>query len=93
MNGLVELSVLGLRSRVISCGPPAPAVTVRPVVKVRGRWALRLRHRRSLGLARRNRRCRLAAHFLPTSYAARLEIDPAKPIFAGLVSNRRQRHR
>jgi len=77
------LGVVGL-FLFISCGPPKPAVTV-PAPVVKAESATPQPPPEPEGLAPPQPTLRLPRNFLPTGYAARLEIDPAKSGFEGSI--------
>jgi alanyl aminopeptidase len=71
---------------IISCGPPKPAVTVpAPVVKAEPEAAAPAAAPAPAGLVPPQPTLRLPRNFLPTGYAVRLELDPAKAGFEGAI--------
>src|SRR4051812_20601857 len=70
----------------ISCGPPKPAVTVpAPVVKAESATTTPPPPPVPEGLAPPQPTLRLPRNFLPTGYAARLDIDPQAAGFEGSI--------
>jgi cytosol alanyl aminopeptidase len=71
---------------VISCGPQKPAVTVpAPVVKAEPATPAAAPSAVPEGLAPPQPTLRLPRNFLPTGYAVRLDLDPAKSGFEGSI--------
>ena len=71
---------------IISCGPPKPAVTVpAPVGKVEPEAPAPAVAAAPNGLVPPQPTLRLPRNFLPTGYAVRLELDPAKAGFEGAI--------
>jgi alanyl aminopeptidase len=68
----------------VACGPKSPAVTV-PAPVVKSDSAAPREAPAPEGLAPPQPTLRLPRNFLPTGYAARLDIDPAKPGFEGSI--------
>ena len=75
--------ILGL-SVFIGCGPSKPAVTV-PAPVVKAEPPAPAAAAKPQGLAPPQPTLRLPRNFLPTGYAARLELDPAKSGFEGSI--------
>src|SRR3954471_20360289 len=74
--------LLGL-AVLVSCGPPKPATTVpAPVVQTE---PVASAPPPPSALIPPQPTLRLPRNFLPTGYAARLEIDPASPGFEGAI--------
>ncbi|HEU4726796.1 MAG TPA: M1 family metallopeptidase [Kofleriaceae bacterium] len=69
---------------LLSCGPSKPAVTV-PAPAARVEAPAATAPAEQAGLVPPRPTLRLPRNFLPTGYAARLDIDPAKPGFEGSI--------
>ncbi|HEY0992513.1 MAG TPA: hypothetical protein VGD80_35915, partial [Kofleriaceae bacterium] len=68
----------------VACAPSTPAVTV-PAPVVKSESAAPRESAAPAGLAPPQPTLRLPRNFLPTAYAARLDIDPAKSGFEGAI--------